>query len=85
MRHFWYTKEPHLEELWAFVRPEFRKSRNAQALVEFAKALAVELKRPLLIGVLSSHRTEQKVRMYRRKLGAPKGAYFLYNAETGVE
>lgn len=84
MRHFWYTREPHLEELWAFVRPEFRKSRNAQALVEFAKALAVELKRPLLIGVLSSHRTEAKVKMYRRRLGAPKGAYFLYNAETGV-
>jgi GNAT superfamily N-acetyltransferase len=84
MRHFWYTDQAHLEELWAFVRPEFRKTRNAQALIEFAKNLAVELKRPLLIGVLSSHRTEAKVKMYRRKLGAPSGAYFLFNAETGV-
>lgn len=84
MRHFWYTSSPHLEELWAYVRPDYRKSRNAQALVEFAKELAIELNRPLLIGVLSSHRTEAKVKMYRRRLGAPKGAYFLYNAETGV-
>ena len=84
MCRFWYTHEAHLEEMWAVVRPGFRKSKNAQALIEFAKDLAIELKRPLLIGVLSSQRTEAKVKMYRRKLGAPTGAYFLFNAETGV-
>jgi hypothetical protein len=84
MRRFWYTRDVHLEEMWAFVRPAFRKSRNAQALIEFSKQLAIELKRPLLIGVLSSHRTEAKVKLYRRKLGPEKGAYFLFNAETGV-
>jgi GNAT superfamily N-acetyltransferase len=84
MRRFWYTSDAHLEELWAFVRPQFRRSKNAQALIEFAKALAVELKRPLLIGVLSSQKTEAKVKLYQRKLGAPKGAYFLFNTETGV-
>ena len=84
IRQFCYTKNVHLEELWAYVRPQYRKSRNGQALVEFAKDLAKELKLPLLIGILSTERTESKVRMYRRKLGVPSGAYFLYNTDTGV-
>jgi hypothetical protein len=84
MRQFWYTREPHLEELAAYVRPAFRKSKNAQALIEFAKALSEELHVPLLIGILSSHRTEAKVKLYRRKFGTPTGAYFLYNGKTGV-
>lgn len=81
---FWYTSQVHLTELWAYVRPEFRKSRNAQALVEFAKNMAVRFNVPLLIGVLSNSQTEQKIRLYRRKLGAPAGAYFLYNGKTGT-
>jgi GNAT superfamily N-acetyltransferase len=84
VRQFCYTRNVHLEELWAYVRPQYRKSRNAQALLQFAKDLAKELKLPLLIGILSSERTETKVKMYRRKLGAPSGAYFLYNTDTGV-
>jgi len=82
VRQFCYTRSLHLEELWAYNRPEFRKSKNAQALLQFAKDLAVELKLPLLIGVLSTIRTEPKIKLYRRKLGEPAGAYWLFN--TGV-
>ena len=80
---YWYTNDVHIEELYSYVRPEFRKSDNAKSLIEFAKRCSDRMKIPLLIGVVSNHRTEEKVRLYRRRLGCPAGAYFLYNAKTG--
>jgi len=80
---FWYTRNDHLAELWAYVRPAHRKSRNALALIEFAKNMATKLGLPLLIGVVSNERTAAKVKMYRRRLGEPSGVYFLYNGKTG--
>jgi GNAT superfamily N-acetyltransferase len=81
---FWYTDFPHLEELFAYIKPEFRRSNRAKALVEFAKKSAIELNAPLLIGIVSNKQTEAKIRLYRRQLGDPAGAYFLYNAKTGA-
>lgn len=83
-RRFWYTADWHLEELWAYVRPQYRKSTRAKSLVQYAKHCADTLKVPLLIGILSNERTEAKVALYRRQLGEPTGAYFLYNAKTGT-
>jgi len=83
LRHYWYSSQMHLEEMLAFVRPQFRKSDNAKALLEFAKEAAVKLGVPLLIGIVSNDRTKQKIRLYQRRLGEPAGAYFLYNAKTG--
>jgi hypothetical protein len=80
---FWYTDKPHLEELYNFVRPEFRRSRRAESLVRFAMKSSERLHVPLLIGVISNWRTEAKVRMYQRLLGKPAGAFFLYNGKTG--
>jgi hypothetical protein len=83
-RKFWYTSDWHLEELWAYVRPQFRNSTNAKSLVQYAKHCADVLNVPLLIGILSNEKTEAKVALYRRQLGNPTGAYFLYNAKTGL-
>src|SRR5208282_1583528 len=80
---FWYTDVYHLEELYSFVRPEFRRSRRAEALVRFAMKSSERLHVPLLIGVISNWRTEAKVRMYERLLGKRAGAFFLYNGKTG--
>ena len=80
---FWYTDEPHLEEIYNFVHPDYRKSDNAKALIEFAKSCAVGIGVPLIIGILSNHRTEQKIRLYQRRLGKPSGAYWLFNSTTG--
>lgn len=80
---FWYTDKPHLEELYAFVRPECRRSENAKALVEFAKESSRRLKVPLLIGIISNDRTKAKIRLYERQLGEPAGAWFLYGTTTG--
>jgi hypothetical protein len=59
-----------------------RINRNAQSCKDLAasKKAAEDLGIPLLIGVMSSVRTEAKVKMYERQFGKPSGAVFLYNA-----
>jgi hypothetical protein len=82
----WYSDDRVLEEKAIFILPEYRNAKGGRArrLCEFAKRAAKMLEMPLLIGVLSNHRTEAKVRMYERQFGKPDGAFFLYNAKTGM-
>ena len=75
--NFWYSRKPHLEELFNYVPPEYRKSNHAKALIDFAKKCANDDIR-LVIGVVSNTRTEAKVRLYERRLGKPAGAFFVY-------
>ena len=81
----WYSDDWILEEKAIFVDPEFRNAQGGRArrLCEFSKRVADGLNIPLLIGVLSNHRTEAKVKLYERQFGSPAGAFFLYNAHTG--
>lgn len=76
----YYTTEWHLAELWNYVQPEFRQSRNAEALIDFGKRSAVKIGVPLITGIITNNRTAEKVRLYRRLLGYPGGAFFVYNA-----
>jgi GNAT superfamily N-acetyltransferase len=81
----WYSDDPVIEEKAIFVRPEFRGAKlgRARILCEFSKKVSDSLNIPLIIGVLSHHRTKAKVRLYERQFGEPSGAFFLYNATTG--
>ena len=81
----WYSDLQVLEEKAIFVDPRFRSAKGGRArrLVEFSKQAADSLGIPLIIGVLSNHRTEAKVRLYERQFGKPSGAFFLYGARTG--
>ena len=83
MSRFWYSRAYHLEELFNFVRPDMRKSKEnyAQRMIEFAKDCAIEIGLPLTIGVLTNPRMEGKVRLYQRSLGVPAGAWFVFNAK----
>jgi len=87
MSQMWYSDSWMLEEKAIFVDPEFRSAKGGRArkLCEFSKKVADELNIPLIIGVLSNHRTESKVRLYERSFGPPAGAFFLYNVRTGHE
>ncbi len=76
----WYTDEWHLEELFSYCRPEYRKSGNAKALIKFAEQCSIELKLPLTIGVISNIRTKAKIELYKRQLGDPAGAFFVINS-----
>lgn len=77
---WWYTDCYHLEEIFNFVRPDVRRSNHARTLIGFAKQCSDELKLPLVIGVLTNSRMEGKVRLYRRELGIPAGAFFVHGA-----
>lgn len=77
MSTMWYSDRTFLEELFSYVRPQFRRSQNAKDLIEFAKSCARSIGVPLLIGIISNHRTAAKVELYRRRLGAPVGALFV--------
>lgn len=84
---YWYTRENHLEELFNFVRPDHRKSNYATEMIEFAKKCSDEIDIPLFIGVLTNQRMAGKVRLYRRSLGYPAGAFFVHRAkwQNGLE
>ena len=77
----WYSDDVQLEDRGTFVHPDHRRSTHAKDLWEFAKLAATELGIPLVIGILSTDKTEQKVRLCRRSLGAPVGAFFLWNGK----
>lgn len=82
--HMWYSDDLVLEEKAIFIHPDYRSAKGGRAtrMCEFSKRIADSLGIPLIIGVLSNHRTEAKVRMYERLFGKPSGAFFLYNART---
>lgn len=81
----WYSDQNVVEEKAIFVHPDYRSAKGGRArrLVEFSKQVSDKLGLPLVIGVLSNHRTEAKVRLYERQFGKAAGAFFLYNAQTG--
>ena len=81
----WYADTLSLVERAIFVHPDFRSAKGGRGarLVEFAIQAANTLELPLVIGILSSQRTEAKVRMYRRILGEPSGAYWIVGSKTG--
>ena len=83
--NMWYSDSQVVEEKAIFIHPDYRSAKGGRAskLCEFSKKVADSLGIPLIIGVLSNHRTSAKVRMYERQFGPPSGAFFLYGARTG--
>lgn len=82
---FYYTNEHHLAELWNFVDAPYRRSQNAEALIQFCKKCADEMKMPLFTGIITNRQMAGKVRLYRRYLGYPTGAFFVYNSHWRSE
>ena len=81
----WYNNNQILEERVVYVDKKFRSAKGGRArkLCEFSKKASDELCLPLIIGVMSSNRTEGKMRLYRRLFGPEAGCFFLYGAKTG--
>lgn len=77
----WYSKETQLLELSLFVHPNHRKSTYARQLMEFSKQASNGLKMDLTIGVMSTSRTEAKVRLYQRQF-PQVGCYFVYRPQA---
>lgn len=80
----YYSEEFQLHELFAFTRPDSRKTDYAKRLIIFAKECAKETGLDLLIGIISDERLKAKARLYARLL--PKGGeFFLYRPAKDVE
>jgi hypothetical protein len=77
---YWYSDQWHLSELWNFVDGDHRRSHNAEALIEFGKSCAMKMNMPLVTGIITNRSMAGKVRLYRRALGYPAGAFFVFNA-----
>jgi GNAT superfamily N-acetyltransferase len=74
---YWYSEEIHLEELIVYVDPEYRASNHAKACIQWMKNTADDLGIKLVTGIMSTDRTQAKIRLYDRYL--PRvGAFFLY-------
>lgn len=73
----WYSDDQMLFDIFNFVAPEHRRSDCAKRLVEFSKSVADQIGLPLLFGVLSTTRTEAKLRLYRRQMTLV-GGFFLH-------
>lgn len=76
-----YTDDWHLAELWNHVGRQHRQSRNAEALIAFAKKCSDEIGIPLITGIITNNRVAGKVRLYRQMLGYPAGAFFVYGGK----
>jgi len=76
----YYSDQYFLAEGFNFVRPDHRKSDFAVKLIDYAKMCADKMAMPLMMGILSNHRTEQKIRLYERRL-EKAGAYFVYGRQ----
>ena len=79
----WYTEVECLSELFNYVAPEHRRSDCAKRLLGFVKELSDKMRTTLLIGVLSTTRTEAKVRLYGRHF-TPVGAFFVHLGADSV-
>ena len=80
---YWYSHQKHIEEFIVYVDPECRKSEHAQELVQWMKDQVEITGLPLMTGIISTHRTEAKCRLYRRML--PKiGEFFLLSPKGGM-
>lgn len=82
---FYYTDDWHIAELWNFVDADYRRSRNAEALIAFGKSCSDKMRVPFFTGIITNKQMAGKVRLYRRSLGYPTGAFFIYNANWRSE
>lgn len=82
MNTWWYSLKWHCQDMWCYVHPDHRRSDYAKSLIQFSKWWADQLGMDLIMGVMSVHRTEGKVRLYRRMLPFV-GAVFLHRGGGG--
>jgi hypothetical protein len=80
----WYSSERCLNDLVMFVDPEFRHSEHSKALLEWMKYQSTIAGIKIVSGVVTTHRTEAKIRLYQRQMPTKLGAYFLYDPKASV-
>ena len=79
----YYTEAYHLGDMWHYVRPDCRNTEHADHLIAFAKACADKMGLDFISGVVSTDRTDAKMRLYRKHFGAFLGGYFMHRHMNG--
>ena len=74
----WYSKDMYLDEYLLYCKPEYRKSKDARSLVQFAKRQSDRLELPLRIGITSKNDNVRKQQLYKRLIGDPTHLFFLH-------
>ena len=74
---FWDEADEHMQALWDFVAPPFRKTDHARKLQRFAEMAAERYGCHLIMGGPIRAGSEGKIHAYCKHL-KPAGAFFLY-------
>lgn len=74
----WYSETFIIDEKLNFVDPAHRASNHAKALISYAKDCSLRIGPRLVIGILSTKRTEAKIRLYEQQGLTPYGVFFVY-------
>lgn len=72
----WWSEDWQLADRWVFVRPEFRRTGHARALLRTARLFARDVGLPLLMAHVGQ-RARGKMRLFQREFGDPMGAIFF--------
>lgn len=79
----WYSESYQVGDLWNYVREDFRASGHAASLIRFGKTIANRTGLDFISGVVSTDRTEAKMRLYRRHFDTCLGGLYLHRHVNG--
>ena len=83
--NIWYSEDFQLNEVFAFVHPDHRRTDYAKSLIAYGKSCADATSLDLVVGIFSDVRLEPKVRLYARQV-REAGRFFCYRpARDGIE
>lgn len=68
LARFWYSRDPHIEDQWNFVHPDYRRTDHAKSLMAFAKGYADTLRMPMFLAQEETADNAPKVRLLERNL-----------------
>lgn len=85
----WYSSAVTLMDALNFVHPAYRQSNHAKTLICYGKNMVDEIRKvhsdfQMMIGVVSTKRTQAKIRLFRRQM-VEAGAVFVYPPPIGHE
>lgn len=83
----WNSETPVLNGLWAYVRPDFRRSTNLKDLIAYAVAMAepapVGLGIPVMLRSVMTAKTAGQVQHMQRHLGHPCACVWIVESTYG--
>lgn len=85
----WYSDAITLMDALNFVHPDYRQSNHAKSLISYSKRMVDEIRKvdagfQMMIGIVSTKRTQAKIRLFRRQM-AEAGAVFIYPSPESLE